>query len=100
MILASARSQIADYVSALIWVYTLIIFVYVLSQLFFGALGGRIPYARWSSALLGFLHDVSEPYLRLFRRIVPPLGPVDLSPMVAILVLVIVGRLVVGAIDG
>jgi uncharacterized protein YggT (Ycf19 family) len=100
VILASARSQIADYVSALIWVYTLIIFVYVLSQLFFGALGGRIPYARWSSALLGFLHDVSEPYLRLFRRIVPPLGPVDLSPMVAILVLVIVGRLVVGAIDG
>ncbi len=100
VVLASARSQIADYVSALIWVYTLIIFVYLLSMIYFNSFGGRMPYSGWSSALLGFLRDVSEPYLRLFRRFIPPMGALDLSPMVAIFVLVIVGRLVVSVIDG
>jgi YggT family protein len=41
--------------------------------------------------VLGFLRDVTEPYLSLFRRFIPPIGPVDVSPIVAILVLQIVG---------
>ena len=77
----------------------LLIIAYILSSLFF-AFGGKVPYARWSSALLGFLRDVCEPYLSIFRRFIPPLGPIDLSPIIAIFVLQIVGRLVYSLIAG
>jgi uncharacterized protein YggT (Ycf19 family) len=98
-VLATVREDIADYVGAVILVYTLLIIAYILSSLFF-AFGGRVPYARWSSALLGFLRDVCEPYLSVFRRFIPAIGPLDLSPVVAIFALQIVGGLVVNLIAG
>ena len=82
IVLASARSDIASYVSALFYVYILIIFVYILLNLVF-SLGARTPYSRWLDVILGFLRDVSEPYLRLFRRIIPQMGMFDFSPMIA-----------------
>ena len=90
LIVASAREQIANFVGALLTVYIILIFAYILTSLIF-AFGGRIPYSRWSSAVLGFLRDVCEPYLGLFRRFIPPIGPVDVSPIVAILLLQVVG---------
>jgi uncharacterized protein YggT (Ycf19 family) len=93
----SARSEIADFLSALLTVYTLLIFAYIISSLIF-AFGGRVPYNRGIDAVLGFLRQVCEPYLRIFRRFIPPLGPFDLSPIVAIIVLRIVGEIVIGAI--
>jgi uncharacterized protein YggT (Ycf19 family) len=93
-VLASARTDIAGYVDALVEVYSLLIIAYILTTLFFG-FGGRIPYSRWSSAIIGFLHDVSEPYLRIFRRFIPPLGPLDLSPIIALFVLQFVGHYIV-----
>ncbi len=92
------RDGIADFLGSLILVYTLIIIAWVVAQLVF-SLGARVPYSRWSSALLDFLRDVAQPYLRLFRW-VPRLGPLDLSPMVAIFALQIVGGIVVGIIRG
>jgi len=47
----------------------------------------RLPYSVWVRRISDFLRDVCEPYLRIFRRILPPLGPLDLSPVVAILAL-------------
>jgi uncharacterized protein YggT (Ycf19 family) len=99
LVIAAINDQIANFVSALLTVYTLLIFAYILSTLIF-SFGGRIPYSRWSSAVLGFLRDVSEPYLGLFRRFIPPIGPVDVSPIVAILVLRLVGSLIVRALHG
>jgi len=99
LILASVREQVANFLSALLIVYTLLIFAYIVSTLIF-SFGGKIPYSRWSSALLAFLRDVSEPYLGLFRRFIPPLGPIDLSPLVAVLVLQFVGGLIVALIHG
>ena len=99
LVLADARVQIADFLSALITVYSIIIIAYIFSQLFFG-FGGRMPYARWSSALMGFLRDVSEPYLSIFRRFIPPIGPLDLSPMVATIVLWLVGSIIINLIQG
>jgi uncharacterized protein YggT (Ycf19 family) len=99
LVLATARDQIADYLQALIYVYSLIIFAYVLTSLIF-SLGVRVPYARWSDALLSFLRDVSEPYLRIFRRFLPMLGPIDISPIVGIVVLQIVGGIVVNVVRG
>ncbi len=99
IVLASARTEIADFVGALITVYTLIILAYIVTNLIF-AFGARPGYYRWLDAVLTFLRDVSEPYLRIFRRFIPPLGPLDLSPIVAILVLQIVGSLLVNLIRG
>lgn len=99
IVLAAFRDQLADYVRALFRVYSLLIIVYILSSLFFG-FGGRVPYARWSSALLGFLRDVCEPYLSIFRRFIPPIGALDLSPIVAIIVLNIVGGVIARLIAG
>jgi uncharacterized protein YggT (Ycf19 family) len=59
-----------------------------------------VPYSRWSDAVMGFLRDVCEPYLRLFRRFIPMIGPLDISPIVALLALQIVGNLVVNIVHG
>ena len=99
LVLAAARDSIADFLTALLYVYIILIFAYIITSLIF-SFGGRIPYSRWSSATLGFLRDVTEPYLGLFRRFIPPIGPVDVSPIVAILVLQIVGFFLIGLIRG
>jgi YggT family protein len=97
--LASARSDVAAYVNALFDVYILLIFIYILVNLMF-SLGVRPPYSRWTDLVLNFLRDVCDPYLRLFRRIIPTVGMFDFSPIIAIFVLYIVDRVVVGVIGG
>jgi YggT family protein len=96
---ASVRFDVAKYVSALFEVYIVLIFAYILLNLLF-SFGVRPPYSRWSEAGLNFLRDVSEPYLRLFRRFIPPMGAFDLSPMIAIIVLYIASSLLANAIRG
>ncbi len=97
--LATARTEIAGYLWTLIYVYTLLIIVHIVLQLLF-AFGVKPPYSRASDAVLTFLRDVCEPYLRIFRRFVPMIGSFDFSPIVAILVLSIVGNLLVSLIHG
>jgi uncharacterized protein YggT (Ycf19 family) len=99
LVLASTRTQIADFLSALIIVYVILIIAYILMQLFMG-FGGRIPYSRWSRAIMDFLSETVEPYLSIFRRFIPAIGPLDISPIVAILVLQLGGGLIVSAIHG
>ena len=99
LLLALTRNDIADYVAALFRVYSLLIIAYIVSSLFF-AFGGRIPYSRWSRAILDFLRDVSEPLLRPFRAIIPNIGPFDLSPILALIALGLVGQIVVNLIRG
>jgi YggT family protein len=91
------RQDIADFLSALLWVYTLCIFAYIVASLVF-SFGLRVPYSRPVNAVLDFLRDVSEPFLRIFRRLGLRIGPMDLSPIVAIILLTVVGRIVVNAI--
>ena len=97
LVLASVRTSAADFVEALVWVYTLTIIAYILTSLAFAA-GLRLPYSRWSDAFLTFLRDVCEPYLRLFRRILPSFGGLDFSPIIGIVLLQIAGSLISGAI--
>lgn len=100
LLLASTRTDVAGYLSALIYVYTLLIVAHIVVQLLF-AFGVRPPYSRASDAVLTFLRDVCEPYLRIFRRIVPMVGMLDFSPIIAILVLTLVnGVIVEGVIRG
>jgi YggT family protein len=92
-----AREDIADFLAAVLWVYTIIIFAWVITSLVF-SFGVRVPYSRPLNAVLDFLRDVTEPYLRLFRFLPLRIGPLDLTPLVAIFTLQIVGGIIVGLI--
>lgn len=92
-----AREQIADFLGTLIWVYTIIVFAWVITSFVF-AMGVRVPYSRALNAVLDFLRDTVEPYLRIFRPLPLRVGPLDLTPIVAILALQIVGGIIVGLI--
>ena len=96
---AAINVEVADFLQALIRVYVILIIAYILTQLFFG-FGGRVPYNRYFTAVIGFLEQVVSPYLNFFRRFIPPLGPIDISPIVGILLLQIVGGLLVRIIRG
>ncbi|MEA2134927.1 MAG: YggT family protein [Solirubrobacteraceae bacterium] len=93
------RQNIADFVAALILVYTICIVAWVVLQLVF-SLGVRMPYNRFVSGVMDFLRDVSNPYLQLFRRLPLQVGPLDLTPMVAIIVLQIGGGIIVSLLRG
>ena len=92
--LAISRVDVAQYVEALIYIYIVLIFVRVIASFF-----TRIPYNRVLDAFLTFVSDVTDPYLNLFRRILPPvrLGPaaLDLTPMIGTIVLIFVGLYIV-----
>ncbi len=88
VVLADAAESVFRFVQAFIYVYVLLILAYILSSWF------RLPYSPWLARIQQFLRDVCEPYLSIFRRIIPSFGPLDLSPMVAVIVLVIAQRAV------
>lgn len=99
LLLASVRTKIADYVGTFITIYIILIFIRILMSWF-----PRIPYNRWLMAFLTFVTDVTDPFLNLFRRFIPMarIGPaaLDLSPMIAVIVLLLLARVVVPAIHG
>ncbi|HEX4189022.1 MAG TPA: YggT family protein [Solirubrobacteraceae bacterium] len=100
LVLATARTQIADFLSTLIYVYTLLIIVYIVLQLLF-SVGLRPPYSRMLDMILGFLRDICEPFLRIFRSVIPSFGGWDFSPILAIITLQIVNSvLVAGLLHG
>jgi YggT family protein len=88
-LIADAGDTIADFVNVFITVYILLILAYIITSWI------RLPYSPWLNRIQRFLYDVCEPYLRIFRRVIPPLGPLDLSPMIGVFVLVILNRLLV-----
>jgi uncharacterized protein YggT (Ycf19 family) len=88
MMLCSAVSEVITLVNVFVIVYSLVIFTYILSSWI------PLPYNRTLNRLRRFLYDACDPYLRLFRRVIPPLGAFDFSPVVAVLVLWLVDRLI------
>lgn len=49
----------------------------------------------WYKQPWKLIREVTEPYLELFRRIIPPIGMIDISPIVAIIALGIIQNLVI-----
>jgi YggT family protein len=94
---AITRLDVSHYVGDLFSVYIIVIFLYILLNMMF-QFGLRPSYSRWLDVLLDFLRDCSEPFLRLFRRFLPMLGGLDLSPMVAIIVLIVLRGIITNAI--
>jgi YggT family protein len=96
--LAVSRVDVANYVQALFTVYIILILVYILTNWLF-QFGMRPGYSRYTDAVLGFLRDVCEPYLRVFRKFIPPLGPADLSPIIGIILLYVLRTVLYNAIS-
>ena len=82
-VLATAVDSVQSFVDVFIYVYILLILAYVILSWV------RLPYSTWGNRIQRFLADVCEPYIRVFRRILPQFGPLDLSPMVAVIALVV-----------
>jgi uncharacterized protein YggT (Ycf19 family) len=97
--LALTRGDLADYVSALIVVYVILIFIRIVASFV-----PRMPYNPYLRAVLDFAFEVTDPYLNFFRRFIPPLGgggfALDLSPMIGLLLLFVAQRVLVDLIAG
>ena len=91
VVLADAVDTAQSFVEVFVGVYVLLVFAYILTSWI------RMPYSL--NRAQRFLYDVCEPYLRLYRRILPPLGPLDLSPIVAVLVLIVFEQVVVRLLE-
>jgi YggT family protein len=92
-VLLDAISSIQSFVGVFIAVYILLIFAYIITSWI------RLPYSPTLNRIQRFLYDVCEPYLRLFRRFLPPLGPLDLSPIVAVFSLIILREIIISVLD-
>lgn len=97
--LAVTRGDVADYVETLAIVYLVLIFVRILTSWI-----PRMPYNRYLAAFLQFVSDVTDPYLNLFRRFLPMVrlggAGLDLSPIIATIVLLFVSSIAAGLIRG
>ena len=92
-LLLDAVSSAQSFVNVFVGVYILLIFAYIITSWV------RLPYSVWLNRIQRFLYDICDPYLRLFRRILPALGPLDVSPIVAVVALIVIERLVIALLD-
>jgi YggT family protein len=86
-VLLDAASSIQNFVNVFVAIYILLIFAWVLLSWI------RLPYSRTTATVQKFLDEVVRPYLRLFRAL-PTLGPLDLSPIVGVVVLLVAAGVV------
>jgi YggT family protein len=97
MPLADSIDVAQDFVRTLFSVYLVLIIAYIILSWL------PLPYNLWLNRIQRFLYDVVDPYLRIFRRFVPGLSlgglGLDLSPIFAIIALLIGQRLAVEGID-
>ena len=93
MLLGDAVDTAQGFVNVLFYVYLLCIFAYILTSWI------PLPYNVWLNRIQRFLYDVCDPYLRLWRRILPTFGPLDLSPVVGVLALWILVRVLTDILD-
>jgi YggT family protein len=97
MLLGDAVDTIQNLVVVVFYVYLLCVFAYILTSWI------PLPYNVWLNRIQRFLYDVVDPYLRLFRRFIPQVSlgglGLDLSPIVAIIVLYAVLRVVLRLLE-
>ncbi|MEN3311932.1 MAG: YggT family protein [Actinomycetota bacterium] len=92
-LLYDAIDNVAGFVQVFFTVYSLLILAYIITSWV------RLPYSTWLNRIQRFLYDVCDPYLRLWRRILPTFGPLDLSPVVGVAFLYILSRVIVSILD-
>jgi YggT family protein len=86
-LLYDAVDSVVSFVQVFIYVYSILILAYIITSWV------RLPYSVWLNRIQRFLYDVCDPYLRLWRRILPTFGPLDLSPVVGVAFLYIISAI-------
>ena len=84
---------VESFVLVFIYVYSLLILAYIITSWV------RLPYSTWLNRIQRFLYDVCDPYLRLWRRVLPTFGPLDLSPVVGVAFLFILRAVLINILD-
>lgn len=92
-LLYDAVDNVAGFVRVFVTVYSLLILAYIITSWV------RLPYSTWLNRIQRFLYDVCDPYLRLWRRILPTFGPLDLSPVVGVVFLYVLSRVIVSILN-
>jgi YggT family protein len=87
-------TTLANFIAALGYVYTLMIIAYIVMSML------PLPYNRTLITIRDFLDQTVSPFLNVFRRFIPPLGPIDISPMIAIIALNVVTKVLIGIVLG
>ena len=91
--LGDVISSVETFVNVFITLYGIVLVAYILMSWV------QLPYSVTLDRIQHFVHDVSEPYLRLFRRLLPMAGPLDLSPILALVSLTALDLLVIWILD-
>ncbi len=92
-LLYDATDNVAGFARVFVTVYSLLILAYIITSWV------RLPYSVWLNRIQRFLYDVCDPYLRLWRRILPNFGPLDLSPVVGVAFLYILLRVILSILN-
>ena len=85
--------NVASFVQVFIYVYSLLVLAFIIVSWV------RLPYSPWLNRIQRFLYDVCDPYLRLWRRVLPTFGPLDLSPVVGVAFLYILLAVLLNILD-
>jgi uncharacterized protein YggT (Ycf19 family) len=86
-LLYDAVDSVVSFAQVFIYVYSILILAYIITSWV------RLPYSLWLNRIQRFLYDVCDPYLRIWRRILPTFGPLDLSPVVGVAFLYILSNI-------
>jgi YggT family protein len=93
VLLADAISRVETFINVFLGLYGLVILVYIITSWL------RLPYSPGLNRIQRFLYDVCEPYIRLFRRMLPAAGALDFSPMLALIALGVIDRFLIWVLD-
>jgi uncharacterized protein YggT (Ycf19 family) len=93
VVLGDAITKVETFANVFIGLYSLVILVYILTSWL------RLPYSVTLNRIQRFLYDVCEPYLRLFRRLLPAAGGLDFSPIVAFIALGAIDRFLIWILE-
>jgi YggT family protein len=92
-LLFDAISRIEDFLRVFVYVYSGLILAFIITSWV------RLPYSVWLNRIQRFLYDVCDPYLRVWRRVLPTFGPLDLSPVVGVVALNILLAVAINILD-
>ena len=93
LLLGDAISSAETFINVFCILYGLVIFVYIITSWL------RLPYSPTLNRIQRFLYDVCEPYIRLFRRLLPGTGALDFSPMLALIALGVIDRFLIWVLN-
>ena len=92
-LLYDAVTSVESFLRVFVYVYSLLILAYIITMWV------RLPYSPWLNRIQRFLYDVCDPYLRMWRRVLPSFGPLDLSPVVGVAALYILLAVAINILD-